>query len=193
MLRHDAALALGKLTRGSPGGQPTHRKSLDIIANNKTDQKVMGISSLQHYSLVENSIDHSIFLLKAYTMMFSYHQVKEHPKLLLAKTGLTHEEFAQLLPHVQSAWDENVHHKYIDRDNRKRQYGGGRPSRLWSISRISCTSSYMVAPLLTVVTNTSAPPGVVVPVRDARAAWVAPSAAAGQEMTATPGWSSNDP
>jgi hypothetical protein len=28
MLRHDAALVLGKLTRVSPGGQPTYRKSL---------------------------------------------------------------------------------------------------------------------------------------------------------------------
>ena len=74
---------------------------LDIIANNKIDQKVMTISSLQPYSLVEDSIDHPIFLLKAYTMMFSYHQVKERPKLLLAMTGLTHVEFAQLLPHFQ--------------------------------------------------------------------------------------------
>src|SRR5262249_11424436 len=28
MLRHEAALASGQLTRGSPGGQPTYRKSL---------------------------------------------------------------------------------------------------------------------------------------------------------------------
>ena len=64
---------------------------------------------MQHYSLVEDLIDHSIFLLKAYTMMFSYHQVKERPKLLLAMTGLTHAEFAQLLPHFQSAWEQYVH------------------------------------------------------------------------------------
>jgi len=67
------------------------------------------ISSLQHYSLVEDLIDHSIFLLKAYTMMFFYHQVQERPKLLLAMTGLTHAEFAQLLPHFQSAWEQYVH------------------------------------------------------------------------------------
>jgi hypothetical protein len=66
-----------------------------LNVGNKTDQKVMGISSLQPYALVEHSIDHAIFLLKAYTMRFSYHHVKEHPKLLLAMTGLTHEEFAQ--------------------------------------------------------------------------------------------------
>ena len=65
---------------------------------------------MQHYSLVEDLIDHSIFLLKAYTMMFSYHQVKERPKLLLAMTGLNHAEFAQLLPHFQSALDQYVQH-----------------------------------------------------------------------------------
>src|SRR5215831_20012882 len=82
--------------------------SLDIIANNQIDQKGVEISSVQPYSLVENSIDHSIFLLKAYTMIFSYPQVKERPKLFLAMTGLTHAEFAQLLPHFQSAWDQYV-------------------------------------------------------------------------------------
>src|SRR5438128_2312285 len=97
---------------------------LDIIANNNIDQKVVEISSLQHYALVENSIDHSIFLLKAYTMMFSYHQVKERPKLLLAMTGLNHAEFAELLPHFQSALAQYVQHNYSDRDNRQRQYGG---------------------------------------------------------------------
>src|SRR5437879_4387440 len=71
--------------------------------------------------------DTLIFLLKAYTMMFSYHQVKERPKLLLAMTGLNHAEFAQLLPHFQSALDQYVQHNYIDRDNRQRQYGGGQP------------------------------------------------------------------
>src|SRR5437879_13260745 len=60
-------------------------------------------------------------------MMFSYHQVKERPKLLLAMTGLNHAEFAQLLPHFQSALDQYVQHNYIDRDNRQRQYGGGQP------------------------------------------------------------------
>src|SRR5438445_10417583 len=101
--------------------------AIDIIANNNTDQKVVEISSLQHYALVENSIDHSIFLLKAYTMMFSYHQVKERPKLLLAMTCLNHAQFAQLLPHFQRALDQYVHHNYIDRYNRQRQYGGGQP------------------------------------------------------------------
>jgi len=59
-------------------------------------------------------------------MGFSYHQVKEHPKLLLAMTGLTHAEFDQLLPHFQYAWDQYVKQNYVDRDHRQRQYGGGR-------------------------------------------------------------------
>jgi len=59
-------------------------------------------------------------------MVFSYHQVKEHPKLFLAMTGLTHAEFHQVLPHFQYAWDQQVKHNYVDRDHRQRQYGGGR-------------------------------------------------------------------
>lgn len=59
-------------------------------------------------------------------MVFSYHQVKEHPKLFLAMTGLTRPEFHQLLTHFQHAWDQYVQQHYIDRDNRQRQYGGGK-------------------------------------------------------------------
>jgi hypothetical protein len=64
-------------------------------------------------------------------MVFSYQQVKEHPKLMLAMTGLAHTEFEPLLPHFQCAWDQYVKHNYIDRDNRKRQYGGGRSELPW--------------------------------------------------------------
>jgi Helix-turn-helix of DDE superfamily endonuclease len=59
-------------------------------------------------------------------MVFSYHQVKEHPKLFLAMTGLTHTEFQQLLPHCPYAWDQYVTQYYVDRDHRQRQYGAGR-------------------------------------------------------------------
>ena len=59
-------------------------------------------------------------------MVFSYQQVQEHPKLLLAMTSLTHAEFQQLLAHFQYAWDPYVHQHYVDRDNRQRQYGAGR-------------------------------------------------------------------
>jgi DDE superfamily endonuclease len=59
-------------------------------------------------------------------MGFSYHTVKEHPKLLLAMTGLSYAEFHQLLPFFQYAWDQYVTQYYVDRDNRQRQYGAGR-------------------------------------------------------------------
>ena len=68
----------------------------------------------------------SVFLLKGYRIVFSYHQVQEHPKLLLAMTGLTHAEFHQLLTHFQGAFEQYVQQHYVDRDNRQRQYGGGR-------------------------------------------------------------------
>ena len=58
--------------------------------------------------------------------MFSYHKVKEHPKLLLAMTGLSYTEFHQLLPYFQYAWEQYVTQHYVERDNRQRQYGAGR-------------------------------------------------------------------
>ncbi len=76
----------------------------------------------------------SVFLLKGYRIVFSYHQVKEHPRLLLAMTGLTQVEFEQLLPHFQCALDQYVQHNYVDRDDRQRQYGGGRPE--WTLVNI---------------------------------------------------------
>jgi Helix-turn-helix of DDE superfamily endonuclease len=68
----------------------------------------------------------SVFLLKGYRIVFSYHQVKERPKLLLALTGLNQTAFDQLLPHFQCTWDQYVQQNYVDRDNRQRQYGGGK-------------------------------------------------------------------
>ena len=68
----------------------------------------------------------SVFLLKGYRIVFSYHQVQEHPKLFLAMTGLTQAEFDQLLPHFQCAWEQYVQQNDVDRDDRQRQYGGGR-------------------------------------------------------------------
>jgi len=32
-----------------------------------------------------------------------------------------------LLPHFQHAWDQYVQQNYVERDDRQRQYGGGRP------------------------------------------------------------------
>jgi hypothetical protein len=59
--------------------------------------------------------------------MFSYDQVKEHPKLLLAMTSLTQAEFEQLLLPFHTVWDAYVKQAYIDRADRQRQYGGGKP------------------------------------------------------------------
>ena len=68
----------------------------------------------------------SVFLLTGYRIVLSYHQVQEHPKLFLAMTGLTQAEFDQLLPHFQCAWEQYVQQNDVDRDDRQRQYGGGR-------------------------------------------------------------------
>src|SRR5437773_9390867 len=38
------------------------RSAIDIIANNPIDQKVVALSSSQHYSLVEHSMYRSVFL-----------------------------------------------------------------------------------------------------------------------------------
>jgi len=54
-------------------------------------------------------------------MMFSYKQVKERPKLLLAMTGRTHAAFEPLLPHVQGTWEQEVQEHDSDRDERQRQ------------------------------------------------------------------------
>ena len=56
--------------------------------------------------------------------MFAYDQVKKRPKLLRAMTGLTLEEFEQLLPSFHKAWEAYVQQAYVDREGRQRQYGG---------------------------------------------------------------------
>src|SRR5262249_48938522 len=71
------------------------------------------------------------FLLQEERMLFSYHQVQEHPQLLLAMTGLSHAEWHPWLPHVQYAWDQYVQQHSIDRDDRQRPYGAGRAESTW--------------------------------------------------------------
>jgi len=66
------------------------------------------------------------FFLKEERLVFSYHQVQEHPKLLLAMTGLNRTEFLQLLSHFQYAWEQYVQQHDVDRDDRQRHYGAGR-------------------------------------------------------------------
>jgi hypothetical protein len=102
--------------------------SIDIIVNKPIDQKVVDLSSSQRSSLVENSMYHAVFLLKASKMMFAYHQLTERPKRLLAMTGLTHAAFEPLLPHFQGALDQYVQENYRDRDKRQRPEGGGKPA-----------------------------------------------------------------
>ena len=53
--------------------------------------------------------------------MFSYDQVKEPPKLLLAMTSLTQAEFEQLLLPFHTAWHAYVKQAYVDREGRQRQ------------------------------------------------------------------------
>jgi len=58
--------------------------------------------------------------------MFSYNEVKDLPELLLAMTSLTKSEFEQLLAQFKEAWEQYVQKEYVLKDNRKRQYGGGK-------------------------------------------------------------------
>jgi hypothetical protein len=57
--------------------------------------------------------------------MFSYDKVKDKPELFLAMTGLTCDEFEQLLPNFEKAWQMYIQKEYINREGRQRQYGGG--------------------------------------------------------------------
>lgn len=57
--------------------------------------------------------------------MFSYHSVKEHPKLLLAMTGLTKEEFDTLLVTFAQVWAAYMQQEHVNRPTRQRKYGAG--------------------------------------------------------------------
>jgi len=63
--------------------------------------------------------------------VFAYQHIKERPKVLHAMTGLTQEDFAQLLPHFQRAWEEYVQQNYAA--ERPRQSGGGKAATLVNI------------------------------------------------------------
>ena len=62
--------------------------------------------------------------------MLSYEATKENPKRFLALTGLTREEFAQLLEAFRAAWEEYIQREFIEGKERQRKYGGGRKPRL---------------------------------------------------------------
>ena len=58
--------------------------------------------------------------------MCSSHKIKEHPKLLLAMTGLSYAELHPLLPHFPYAWEQYVTQHSVARDGRQRPSGAGR-------------------------------------------------------------------
>ena len=58
--------------------------------------------------------------------MFSYNQIRQFPKLLLAMTSLIPAEFERLPPFFREAWDEYAARNLVEREGRKRRYGGGR-------------------------------------------------------------------
>ncbi len=63
-------------------------------------------------------------------MMVTYSKIKDNAKLLLALTGITALEFEILLTAFEEAWGDYIRENYIDRKDRKRQYGGGRKPKL---------------------------------------------------------------
>jgi hypothetical protein len=62
--------------------------------------------------------------------MLSYEKLKNKPRIFRSLTGLSLSEFEKLLPSFEQAWQEYIYREYINRDDRKRQYGGGRKAEL---------------------------------------------------------------
>jgi len=65
--------------------------------------------------------------------MLSYEMIKATPSKLLALTSLTAKEFEILLIYFHKAWDEYISMNYINRAERKRNYGAGRKPVLSNI------------------------------------------------------------
>jgi len=86
-----------------------HVRAIDITGNNVvySRQKEQGI-------------------LKGAMMILRYEEVVKNPERFLAFTGHTQEEFEQVLPSFEAAWEEHraTYHRAIER--RKRAVGGGR-------------------------------------------------------------------
>lgn len=62
--------------------------------------------------------------------MLSYEKLKNKPRIFRSLTGLSLSEFEKLLPSFEQAWQEYIYREYINRDDRKRRYGGGRKAEL---------------------------------------------------------------
>jgi hypothetical protein len=57
--------------------------------------------------------------------MINYNQIKNKPNVFLSFTGLTVEEFNELLLNFASAWNNYVYKNFIQGKDRIRNYGGG--------------------------------------------------------------------
>ena len=62
--------------------------------------------------------------------MLSCEEVKKHPKRFRACTSLDVDEFEQLLPHFEQAWNIFVEVNFTKGKERQRKYGGGRKATL---------------------------------------------------------------
>ena len=65
--------------------------------------------------------------------MLSYQQLKHHPRVLRAFTGLDQAEFEKLLIPFAMAYHAYMYDQHVTKKARKRRYGGGRKSRLVSM------------------------------------------------------------
>lgn len=63
-------------------------------------------------------------------MLLRLEELLKNPERFLAFTGLTQEEFEQLLPSFEAAWDEHRKNYHRPAEARKRALGGGRPGQL---------------------------------------------------------------
>jgi hypothetical protein len=64
--------------------------------------------------------------------MITYDKLSKRPRVFRIMTGLTLEEFSDLLDKFQSGWQSFVNRQFLSRE-RQRAYGGGRHTRLHSL------------------------------------------------------------
>jgi hypothetical protein len=62
--------------------------------------------------------------------MLSYTKLQTKPRIFRSLSGLSLKEFEALLSKFEQAWQAYVMSEYIQREGRKRQYGGGRKAEL---------------------------------------------------------------
>jgi hypothetical protein len=66
--------------------------------------------------------------------MLSYAKVQNKPRIFRSLSGLTVSEFEKLLPSFEQAWQDYLEREYIERQGRKRRYGGGRKAELQTLA-----------------------------------------------------------